>query len=154
MSLLELNTTRKQRVSKKVPELDASNKDSKKYKMEAIWNSAVYANKLESSHLSGLYYLVAWKGYSKEENTWELLSAVQHLKKLINSFYKKHSKKLTATSQLIHSAPMRARPMVKPIRHIKQKQGRPINSAASKQAKKNWARDLLLLRYYKRRWFS
>ena len=75
ISLLEQDTTRKKRVDKKLPELDTGNKDSKKYKMEAIWDSTVYAQESEG-HLSGLYYLVAWKSYLEEENTWEPLSAV------------------------------------------------------------------------------
>ena len=58
VSPLEKDTTRKGPVSKKVLELDASNEDSKEYKIEAIWDSAVYANKLESGHLQDLYYLV------------------------------------------------------------------------------------------------
>ena len=62
MSLLEKNTTKKGRVSKKVPKLDVDNKDSKKYKIEAIRDSAVYANQSKSGYLHGLYYLVAWKG--------------------------------------------------------------------------------------------
>ena len=67
--LLEQDTTRKGRVSKEVPKLNVSDKDSEEYKVEAIWGSAVYANKSESSNLPGLYYLVLWKGYPKEENT-------------------------------------------------------------------------------------
>ena len=67
VSLLEQDTTRKERVEK-VPELDAGN-NSKEYKIEAIWDSAVYAMELESGHLPGFYYLVAWKGYPDEENT-------------------------------------------------------------------------------------
>ena len=69
MSLLEQDTTKKGRVSKEVLELDAGNEDSEKYKVEAIRDSAVYANKLESGYPLGFYYLVAWKGYPKEENT-------------------------------------------------------------------------------------
>ena len=69
--LLEQDTTKKGRMSKKVPELDVGDEDSEEYKVEAIWDSAVYANKLESGHLLGLYYLVAWKGYPEEENTWK-----------------------------------------------------------------------------------
>ena len=136
VSLLEQNTTRKKRVSKKVPELDAGNKDSEEYKMEAIWNSAVYANKSESGHLSGLYYLVTWKGYPEEENTWELLSTVQHLKKLISSFHKNQPEKPIATSLPIDSAAPMARSTVKPTAKAttKQKRGRPANSG-SKQAK-------------------
>ena len=57
MLLLEQDTTRKRQVEK-VPELDIGNKGSKEYKVEAIWDSAVYTKKSEG-HLPGLYYLVA-----------------------------------------------------------------------------------------------
>ena len=114
VSLLEQDTTRKGRVSEEIPELDASDKESEEYEVEAIWDSAVYANESESGHLPGLYYLVAWKGYPEEENTWEPSSAVQHLKKLISSFHKDHPEKPTATFPPINSAPPMARPTVKP----------------------------------------
>ena len=58
MSLLEQDTIKKGQVSKAVPKLDAGNKNSKEYEIEAIWDSIVYANKSESGHLPGLYYLV------------------------------------------------------------------------------------------------
>ena len=48
------------------PEFDANN--NKEYKVEAIIDSTVYAKEAER-HLSGLYYLVSWKGYPKEEST-------------------------------------------------------------------------------------
>ena len=136
ISLLEQDITKKRRVSEEVPELDKGNKDSEEYKVEAIWDSAVYANESESGHLPSLCYLVAWKGYPKEENTWEPLSAVQHLKKLISSFHKDHPEKPTATSPPIDSAPPMARPTVKPTAKAttKRKRGRPANSA-SKRAK-------------------
>ena len=136
VSLLGQDTTRKGRVSEEVPEIDAGNEDSKEYKVEAIRDSTVYANKSESGHLPGFYYLVAWKSYPEEENTWKLLSAVQHLKKLISSFHKDHPEKPTATSPPIDSAPPMARPTVKPTAKAttKRKRGRPANSA-SKQAK-------------------
>ena len=66
MSLLEQNTTKKGRVDKKIMELEVGNR--KEYKVEAIWDSAVYANKAKS-HLLGLYYLVACKRYLEEKNT-------------------------------------------------------------------------------------
>ena len=69
VSVLEQDTIRKGCMSEKVPELDAGDKDSEEYKVEAIWDNAVYANKSESGHLLSFYYLVAWKGYPEEENT-------------------------------------------------------------------------------------
>ena len=74
MSLLEHDTTRKERV-KKVLELNIDNEGRKDYEVEAIWDSAVYARELKG-HLPGLYYLVTWKGYPEEESTWEPASAV------------------------------------------------------------------------------
>ena len=74
VSLLEQDTTKKERV-KKVPELDADN-NSKEYKVEAIWDRAVYAMESELGHLPRLYYLIAWKYYFEEENTWEPILAV------------------------------------------------------------------------------
>ena len=41
--------------------------NNKEYKIEGIQNSAVYAKK-SVGKLSGLYYLVLWKGYPKKEN--------------------------------------------------------------------------------------
>ena len=67
VSLLEQDTTRKERVDEQVTELEAG--DSEEYEVEAIRDSAVYASESESGQLPGLYYLVAWKGYSEEENT-------------------------------------------------------------------------------------
>ena len=67
MSLLKQDSTRKKRVEK-VPELDASNKGSKEYRVKAIWDSLVYVRESEG-HLPGLYYLVAWKSYLEEKST-------------------------------------------------------------------------------------
>ena len=59
VSLLEQDITRKGRVDKNVTELDAGNNDSGEYKIEVIWDSAVYARELESGYLPGLYYLIS-----------------------------------------------------------------------------------------------
>ena len=131
MSLLEQDTTKKERVDKRVKELELEARDSKEYEVEAIWDSTVYASKLELGQLLVLYYLVAWKGYPKEENTWEPLSVVQHLKKLINSFYKDHPEKPTVTSPPIDSALQMARPTVRPI-PLKQKRGQPAGGASKR----------------------
>ena len=74
MSLLKQDSTRKEQMDKKVTELDFEAGNSKEYKMGAIWDSAVYANQLESGHLSGFYYLVVWKGYSKKKNLGTIVS--------------------------------------------------------------------------------
>ena len=141
MLLLKQDTISKERV-KKVPELNAGNKGSNKYKVEAIWNSAVYAKK-SKGYLPGLYYLVAWKDYPEEESTWKPALVVQHLKKLISLFHKNHPKKLIATSALINSALSMARPIIKLTAKAttKPNQGRPAN-IASKRAK-NWAHTYL-----------
>ena len=76
MSLLEQDTTRKERIDENVTNVEFDAGNSKKYKMEAIRDSMVYAMELESGHLPSLYYLVAWKSYLEEENTWEPFSAV------------------------------------------------------------------------------
>ena len=55
--MLEQNTTRKERVDKKGTELEFEVGNSKKYKLKAIWDSTIYANKAKS-HLLVLYYLV------------------------------------------------------------------------------------------------
>ena len=76
MLLLEQNTTKKEQVNKRVMELELEAGNSKEYKVEVIWDSAVYASKLELGQLPGLYYLVVWKDYLEEENTWVSLSVV------------------------------------------------------------------------------
>ena len=74
--LLEQDTTRKRQVyEENVEELDAGD-NSREYKMEAIWESAVYARESKSGHLPGFWYLVSWKGYPKKENIWEPVSKV------------------------------------------------------------------------------
>ena len=115
MSLLKLDTTKKRRIDEKTTKLEANN--SKEYKVEIIWDSAVYTNEMEG-YLPGLYYLVAWKRYPEEENIWEPSFGVQYLKKLINSFYKKYSEKPTATFPPINFALLMPRPTVKPTKTI------------------------------------
>ncbi len=113
--------------------------DSEEYKVEAIRDIEVYAKESDSGQLPGLDYLVSWKGYPEEENTWEPASAVLHLRKLISTFHHDHPKKPTATSPPIDSAPPMARPTVKPKAETssKRKRGRPANdSSASKRTKK------------------
>ena len=95
----------------KLTELDVT-KDNGEYGVEAIHNSAVYTREL-TGYLLGLYYLVSWKGYPEEENTWESVLAVQHLRKLISLFYKNHPAKPIAIFEAIETASPMARPTIK-----------------------------------------
>lgn len=47
-------------------DLDFNANNSKKYKVEAIWDKTVYTSK-EESYLSNFYYIIVWKSYSKEK---------------------------------------------------------------------------------------
>ena len=113
MSLLEQDTIRKERVDKNMTKLEFDAGDLKEYEMEAIWDSVVYAMESKSGHLSCLYYLVAWKGYPEEKNTWELFLTIQHLKKMIRLFHKNYFEKPTMISPPIDSTPPMARSTIK-----------------------------------------
>ena len=78
MLLLEQDTTRTGRVDKLVRQIkfDIRDNNDGEYKVEAIWDSAVYIRELELDHLPNFYYLVSWKRYLKDENTWELVLMV------------------------------------------------------------------------------
>ena len=130
MSLLEQDNTRKGRMEEEVKqiEFDAGNDDSREYKVEIIQNSAIYARESELGHLLGLYYLVSWKRYLEEKNTWKPASVVQHLRKLISLFHKDHSEKPTATSLAIDTTPSMSRLIVKSTRSPKQKRGQLAKS--------------------------
>ena len=54
-------------------EFEAGN--NKEYEVDDIWDSAVYARE-SAEQLSWLYYLVLWKSYPEEENTWEHALAI------------------------------------------------------------------------------
>ena len=93
MSLLEQHTIRKGREFS-VPEFEPG--DNKKYEVEAIQDSIVYANEVDG-HLLELYYLVAWKSYLDKENIWEPFLVVMHLQKMVSTFHKGYLKKPTVT---------------------------------------------------------
>ena len=108
--------------------------NGKEYKVDGIQDSAVYT-KESAGQLPGLYYLVSWKGYSEEENTWEPASVIQHLQRLVTAYDKDNSEKPTATSVPVNTAPPIARPTAASIK----KRGRPAKSTTTttKRAKKS-----------------
>ncbi len=138
VSLLEQDTTRKGRVETAI-ELDEDN--SEEYEVKAICDSEVYAKESDSGQLLGLYYLVSWKDYPEEENTWEPTLAVLHLCKFTSTFHRNHPEKPTAIFLLIDSAPPMARPTVKTkteVSSTKQKRGRRAKvNGTSKCAKQS-----------------
>ena len=103
--------------------------DDKEYEVDGIRDSAVYAKESATGQLPGLYYLVSWKGYPKEKNTWEPASVIQHLRRLVTAYHKDNLEKPTATSNPVDTAPPMARPSALP-RPTAKKQGRPAGPTA------------------------
>ena len=68
ISLLEQDTIKKRRVNDMQLDFEFEVGNNKEYKVNGIWDSTVYAREL-AEQLPGLYYLILWKGYPKEENT-------------------------------------------------------------------------------------
>ncbi len=85
--------------------------NNKEYEFETIIDSTVYG-KEANNQIPGFYYLVLWKGYLEEENTWEPSAAVKYLRKLINTFYKQHLKKSIAISLPLNFALPIAKPTI------------------------------------------
>ncbi len=135
--------TRTGQVDKVTSRLEFENKgNSEEYKVQAICDSAVYTKESDSGHyLLGLYYSVSIKGYFEEENTWEPVLVVLHLRKLNSTFHCDHPEKPIATSPPIDSALPMARPIAKlkaETSSTKQKRGRPAKANdTSKRAKKS-----------------
>ena len=82
--------------------------NNKEYEVNGIWDSAVYAKK-SAGQLPGLYYLVSWKGYSEEKNTWKPASTIQHLWRFVIAYHKDNPEKPTAISAPVNMAPPMAR---------------------------------------------
>ena len=128
--LLEQDITKKGQIDEKTAkqlEFEAGG-NNKKYEVQGICDSAVYARELEASHVTGFYYLVSWKGYSEDENTWESASGVQQHRKLVSTFHKNLLDKLKATSPPINLAPPMAKSTAPPNVNGKRKRSRPVSS--------------------------
>ena len=114
VSLLEQDTTKKGRVNDTQLNFEFEAGDDKEYEVDGIRDSAVYARE-SAGQLPGLYYLVSWKGYPEEENTWEPALAIQHLQRLITANHKDNPKKPTATSIPVDTALPIDRPIASPM---------------------------------------
>ena len=91
--------------------------DDKEYEVDGIRDSAVYARE-SAGQLPGLYYLVSWKGYPEEENTWEPTLAIQHLQRLVTAYHKDNPKKPTVTFVPVDTAPSIAKPTTLPMARL------------------------------------
>ena len=138
--LLEQNTTKKGQVNNTQLNFEFEADNNKEYEVESISDSAVYVRE-SARQLLGLYYLVLWKGYPKEENTWEPTSAIQHLWRLVTAYYKDNPEKPTATSVPVDIAPPMARLIVpliaRPTTTPTKKCSRLAKTTTIKRAKKS-----------------
>ena len=147
VSLLEQDTTKKGQVNDMQLDLEFKAGDDKEYEVDGIQDSAVYTKELATGQLPGLYYLVLWKSYLKEKNTWEPALAIQHLQRLVTAYYKDNSEKLITTSFFVDTALPMARPMRAPTKQgwlagptaaPTKKRGQLVGSTnTNKQAKKS-----------------
>lgn len=132
MSLLEKKIIKKGQIDKKIAEQFEFSGNNEKYKVENICNSTVYTRKSKMGYLLCLYYLVSWKSYLKNKNTWKPVSAIQYLQKLVSTFYRNYPNKSIAISLLIDLAPSIVRYTI--LRKVKgtQKCGQNICSIQKK----------------------
>ena len=68
ISLLEQDTTKKGQVNTTQLDFEFEAGNSEEYKVDGIWDNAVYARK-SVGQLLGLYYRVLWKSYPEKKNT-------------------------------------------------------------------------------------
>ena len=128
MLLLELDTTRKGQINENAIQQDFEANKNEKYKVNGIWNSAVYAKKSKAGYLPERYYLISWKNYSEEKNTKEPALALQYLQKLLSKFHHKNLNKLIATFPPINTTLPMAKLTIK--LPTKWNQGRLVKSSA------------------------
>ena len=127
--LLDQDITKEGRMNNMQLEFEPG--EDNEYDVNGIQNSAVYAKQLTTSQLPGPYYLVLWKSYPEEENTWEPVSAIQHLWTLVTAYHKNNPEKSLAISLSINMVPSMARPIV-----ASTKQNRPAGPTAAPTKKR------------------
>ena len=78
ISLLELDPTKKEQMNDTQLEFEFEASDNKEDMVDSIGDIAIHVREL-AGQLPGLYYLVLWKSYPEEKNTWELILVIQYL---------------------------------------------------------------------------
>ena len=119
--------------------------DNKKYKVNRIQDSAVYAKESVIRQLPGLYYLVLWKDYFEEKNTWEPTLAIQHLQRLVTAYHKDNLEKPPATSAPVNTAPLMARPTARLMTALTKKCGQPAKFITTTNKRANKSQTFFLL---------
>lgn len=114
-------------------ELKLNTKEDKEYKVKAIENSILYDNEVVRSQLLGLYYLVHWKSYSKDESSWETVLIIMHSWIMINTFHENYYEKFIAIFLPLNSALPMAKSRIKPL--TKQKYGRLTKDSVKQDRK-------------------
>lgn len=139
MLLLERDINKKRQVDEMTSKLEFDEVGNGiEYKIEGICDNAVYARELEG-HLTELLLTGFVEMLPRRKNTWEPALIMQYLQKFISIFHKEHLDKPIATSTLVNSVPLMARPIVKlEVSITKQKCGRPAKANdANKCAKRS-----------------
>ena len=77
--------------------------NQEEYEVETILDSRV-------SGRQGLQYLVKWKGYGNEENSWEPVTNLKHSKELIAEFHRLHPQAPLNIARAFFSIPFRINP--------------------------------------------
>lgn len=82
MSLLKQDITRRGQIDKEFINLDPNQeldlRNNKEYEVKSIKDSVVHTKKAQNQ-LPGLYYLIFWKDFPKEVDTWKPVLAILHL---------------------------------------------------------------------------
>lgn len=72
--------------------------------------------------------------------------AIQHFRKLVTTFYTKHSEKSMATSLLINSAPLITKPTIRPKASTKERRDQPAKAnSTNKHTKKTLTSSFYLV---------
>ena len=134
VSLLEQNTTKKRQVNNILLDFEFEAGNNEEYKGDGIQDSVVYTKESATGQLPRFYFLILWKSYPEEENTWEPVLAILHLLRLTNAYHKNNLERPTATSLPVNMAPLMARPTAA----LTKKRGRLAKSiTTTERAKKS-----------------